>query len=416
MSAHALTTVYLTALVGRTIVQSYFALPPSQNTRHRQPARNRHVKTFVALAGASFSFATFHAYTFSSLSYRIWAAERGVEGSPQITRWLNDTPIYRDALEIVAEKACHFWWSQQLNLSAQSWGILVAIEGQRRNIPHRWAFLMLAQLVSLSFAQNLWYVAMLLSPVPLPDNVGDLTGTYVPATISKFSQLKKKIMLSKPAEWKPHPLLYIFPLLWSLCTTFLIPIASNTPSFMTITLLSKSLTFTPILLPYIVPVSWGKVHAHPHESFGLYTSLFKSISVASGLLHGKESLRALLYNTPDSYYHRHILLYPFKTEYCSLFKRSTTAVGRVFGAVGDHPAVAAVRWDVLISSLSLGVWSAVQGLQVHKILANNIPFYQHAEKVVGNIGEEIKSEVKDIGSSALRVYVQHRKFGSCHIY
>jgi len=79
VATHILTTVCLTVLVTRTIARSYIALPPSQDTRLREPSRNRHVKTFIALAGISFLSATYHAYTFSSLSYRVWAAERGVK-------------------------------------------------------------------------------------------------------------------------------------------------------------------------------------------------------------------------------------------------------------------------------------------------------------------------------------------------
>lgn len=51
----------------------------------------------------------------------------------------------------------------------------LAVEGQRRKIPNLWAFLALAQLVSLSYAQNLFFVAVLLTPVPLPVNVQDTT-------------------------------------------------------------------------------------------------------------------------------------------------------------------------------------------------------------------------------------------------
>jgi hypothetical protein len=63
-----------------------------------------------------------------------------------------------------------------------SWGMLLAIEGRRRKIPHLWAFMMLAHVVSLSFAQNLFYIAMLLTPVPLPDNIKDLTRSSIAAT------------------------------------------------------------------------------------------------------------------------------------------------------------------------------------------------------------------------------------------
>ena len=110
-------------------------------------------------------------------------ALRGGEhpGRLQIVRWLNDTPLYRDALEIIAEKARYFWWGQQVNLSLVSWSTYLAIEGQRRKIPNLWAFLALAQILNLSYAQNLFFVTILHTPVPLPENVRDLTRSSVPS-------------------------------------------------------------------------------------------------------------------------------------------------------------------------------------------------------------------------------------------
>ncbi len=95
---------------------------------------------------------------------------------------MNDTPFYRDALEIVAEKARHFWWGQQVNLGLVSWSVYLAIEGQRRNISNLWAFLALSQLANLSFAQNLFFAAVLLTPVPLPENVRELTRASIPTS------------------------------------------------------------------------------------------------------------------------------------------------------------------------------------------------------------------------------------------
>jgi hypothetical protein len=182
----------LTVLAIRAIFRSYLVLPPSQGTRHRLPSRKTHVQIFSALATVSFITAIYWAYSFSNLSYRVWATERGIElpnslfgetgafrggehpGRFRLAGWLNDTPIYQDALEVVAEKARRFWWGQQIDLATTSWGMLLAIEGRRRRIPHLWAFMTLAQTVNLSFAQNLFYVAILLTPVPLPGNVSEL--------------------------------------------------------------------------------------------------------------------------------------------------------------------------------------------------------------------------------------------------
>jgi hypothetical protein len=85
-----------------------------------------------------------------------------------LRHWLSDTPVYLDALEIVAEKSRRFWWGQQLDLATASWTALLAIEGRRRRIPHLWAYSLLPHLVSLSFAQNLFYVALLQAPSPIP--------------------------------------------------------------------------------------------------------------------------------------------------------------------------------------------------------------------------------------------------------
>lgn len=90
------------------------------------------------------------------------------EAPLQLKQWLRETPIYLDALEIVAEKTRRWWWGQQLDLATTAWTALLAIEGRRRRIPHLWAYALLPHLISLSFAQNLFYVALLQTPSPIP--------------------------------------------------------------------------------------------------------------------------------------------------------------------------------------------------------------------------------------------------------
>jgi hypothetical protein len=104
-------------------------------------------------------------------------ALRGGEhpGRLHLLWWLSDTPFYLDGLQILTEKARYFWWGQQVTVGTISWSVFIAIEGQRRKISNLWAFMALAQLVNLSYAQNLFFVTLLLTPVPLPENVKDLT-------------------------------------------------------------------------------------------------------------------------------------------------------------------------------------------------------------------------------------------------
>lgn len=67
-----------------------------------------------------------------------------------------------------------------------SFSTYVAIEGRRRNISNLWAFILLGQLVNVSFAQNLWFVAILLTPLPLPENVDVLMDTRAFDSVHKL--------------------------------------------------------------------------------------------------------------------------------------------------------------------------------------------------------------------------------------
>jgi len=169
-------------------------------------------------------------------------------------------------------------------------------------------------------------------------------------------------------------------------TIFLLPFASNTPSFFTITTISKTLPFLPLILPYLVPQSWGTI-AHAHEAYSANISHFRAISTLSLLLHLKITVLALFYNTPNETYHNRTLLHPFNTTHRSAFNRGSTAVSRLFGAVGEHPAVGAVGWDVLLSGLSLGIWTGIRGLDAKTLLGVSIPFYPRPEAMAEPIDE-----------------------------
>jgi hypothetical protein len=79
LGSHISLAVVLTALIGRTTFRSYLALPPPKAIRDHECARRSHVKLFSVLAVISLLFANYWGYTFISLSYRVWAAERGIK-------------------------------------------------------------------------------------------------------------------------------------------------------------------------------------------------------------------------------------------------------------------------------------------------------------------------------------------------
>lgn len=416
--SHLTLAVALTALVGRGLHRSYLSLSPAQSIRARLANRERLVPVFSALAALSLVLATRSTAQYASLSYSRWADERGIglEGwfpyltGGNLTRWLYDVPVYKDTLEIVAEKARRFWWGQQADLGMVSWSLLLSIEGNRRRIPvhHLGAYLTLAQLVNLSYAQNLFYIALLLTPAHLADGWGEGgQGNSV------LTRARRRLFPSKPANWCPHPGLFLTILLVNLGSVSLLPYvaAASSPSssattngtisLAVTTLVTRALCFALVAIPAVVPESWGTVHDHPHDAYGPYSQIFRTASLAGLVLHGKASLTALAYNTPGSHRHRHLRIQgvvPSSLEWDDAkrteWERTATAVAKILGSTGDHPAVAAVGNDVLLSAFSLGIWAAARALESHHILRSCWPFYApgFASK---SIAEDISSLAED---------------------
>ena len=165
----------------------------------------------------------------------------------------------------------------------------------------------------------------------------------------------------------------LVPLELSYLATLWLPNTVGTPLFPTAVLLSKLLTLAPLILPAIVPASWGTVHAEPHDAYPDIAKVFNVISVASALFHAKSTVTSLLYNLPDSYQHRHSIKIPFDTERRSKWERTATAVEKVLGSMADHPVVAAAAKDVLLCAWGLGLWAAVRGTDVGNMLRAAVP-------------------------------------------
>lgn len=286
-------------------------------------------------------------------------------------QWLSDTAVYRDTLELVAERSRRFWWSQQVDLATSAWGILVAVEGRRRGIRNLPAFLTLAHLVNLAYAQNLFYLALLVTPSPLPTNHEDLVLPSNP--LPGWSRVRSRLFVSKPNSWHPRPFIFYCSIALSFGSVFFLPYAAETSSFGSVAFLARASTFIPVLAPYLVPTSWGRVYTTPHDAFKSLNGMFQALSVLSIALHGKASSVALADNAPDSHYHRHSAFLPWDVEERGKWERGTTAVGKILGSLNDHPAVQAVGFDALLSTFSLGIWAAIRAVDVSNILGSALP-------------------------------------------
>ncbi|KAK0711243.1 hypothetical protein B0H67DRAFT_584735 [Lasiosphaeris hirsuta] len=378
---HVTTVAGLLYIIGLGLCRSQVGLGPAQDTRHRTSQRLKLATAFGSLAALGFSLAVTSGLGYLTLSYKVWAFERGIEvpdsvfksslwssapvngSNLYLAQWLSDTPIYFDAFEILTEKARRLWWGQQLDLAIVSWTTLLAIEGRRRKIPFLWAYALEAHLVSLSFAQNLFYVSLLLTPSPIP-----LQDT-------RLAKFLNKVFPAKPQNWAPNLSVFLVPLALSYAAIFSLPSVSGTTWFPTVITMAKLLSFAPLFLPAIIPESWGTTHSHIHDAYRDISKVFQVMSVVSALLHAKASVNGLLYNLPDAYKHRHSIKIPFDTEKRSAWDRSATAFEKVLGAVMDHPVVAAAGKDVLLSALSLGLWAAVRAMDAGDIAKSAVPSY-----------------------------------------
>ncbi|KAF3770516.1 hypothetical protein M406DRAFT_344220 [Cryphonectria parasitica EP155] len=402
VALHVLSAIYFTQNVGASLYRSFKSLSPSQDVRLRLDRRKKLVPIFAGLALLSLGTACYAALAYASLSFRVWAAERGVVEKPQSVRWLADTPIYQDAFEIVAEKARRFWWGQQLDLSIVPWSVLVATEGTRRGISNLFAFQCLAHLVSLSFAQNLFFVALLLTPTPLPE------GIQAP---SRFARVRNAIFTPKPRDWVLSPRLLLLTVLASYGTILRLPYAAGTASFSRVLGASRAFTFAPLVLRSVAPISWGSVQSGRRANAAAFVNLFRFMAVTSVVLHGMATLRGLRYNLPQAHYHRHSRFLPWDIEERSRWERTTTAIGKLLGSTRDHPVVAAVGYDVLISGLSVGLWAAVRSLGAGDILTLAVPLYHNKhESVEGGPGsseqlahdEQNHDDTDDTASASVR--------------
>lgn len=199
----------------------------------------------------------------------------------------------------------------------------------------------------------------------------------------------------KPRNWFLGPGFLLVSAIVSYGAIFLLPYAAETPSFSLVLRTSRGLTFAPLILHTMAPTSWGSVRrSHPKASPAI-ADLFRFMAVMTFLLHGAATFTGLRYNVPHAHYHRHSRLLPWDIEERSRWERTTTAVGKLLGATRDHPVVAALGYDVMLSALSVGLWAAVRSLGAGDILTSVVPLHKKfgdAANLSDQAGKDTDSE------------------------
>ncbi len=203
----------------------------------------------------------------------------------------------------------------------------------------------------------------------------------------------------KPSNWCPSPLLFLGLLALSYSSVLLMPYAAGTTWFSTVAIWFRLSTYAFLVMPALIPLSWGTVHAHPHDAYGAFNTLFRVASAVSTALHWKATLLGLVINTPSPSCHRHSFKRSCETAERSAWERTATPIDKILGSTADHPAVAAVGHDMLLSAFSLGLWAAVRALDSNDILLSAIPFYRSTAKSAAD-GVAVMASVEARGANS----------------
>lgn len=203
--------------------------------------------------------------------------------------------------------------------------------------------MLLGQIVAVSFATNLFFLAMLVSPV-IPaststsecgfgDTKDDLKDEEVPKAI-----LRQDCDMKKPSKEATLEKQYGDDLTCFLCLQFLIlpglgssavlPTLLHTPSFMPVLLIPHLLLFVMPLLAYLAPrITFCK-------------------GVIDSIGRGKEKLYSTIMVAS-------IVLFGWST-YAAVGEHGWNGIR---SALYSHPAVSSVGWDVIGCWVSWGAWS-----------------------------------------------------------
>ncbi|KAI8375866.1 hypothetical protein BD560DRAFT_392137 [Blakeslea trispora] len=193
-------------------------------------------RVFFLLAMVSLGSTWTYMFQFFFYSYRQWQKTTTLALSlNSISHWLHQTSLFDSAWRQVSVGAWPWLWSHQLcSLTVSVWTPILAIEGYQRQIPFMWAYMLLGQVVAISFASCLAFAVFLAYPVVVthvPNNliqrlavcsagglatvvlspfVAEGTG-FMPNLLVMHALLILPLFQTKPAKNNPAPvMIYVF--------------------------------------------------------------------------------------------------------------------------------------------------------------------------------------------------------------
>ncbi|CAK4012720.1 Hypothetical predicted protein [Lecanosticta acicola] len=158
--------LYIVAALAFTsiVIDTIVRLPAPSHAAFRK----RHVAAFTILASVSFATLSFNMLHILVQSYRTWAAPRATAplSIRTVREWSVTSTMFRDFGEAITEDETRYLWTQSALLVTLASCLYMGSQGLRKRIPRLWAFFALSQILPISFAQNLFYLALLRSGPP----------------------------------------------------------------------------------------------------------------------------------------------------------------------------------------------------------------------------------------------------------
>ncbi|PPJ59857.1 hypothetical protein CBER1_04935 [Cercospora berteroae] len=181
------------------VLESIVRLPTPLEKRKR-------VLVFSSLAFFSFAALSFNMLHVLVYSFQLWTEDHPLPngmnvGSALTTiwKWSITSTLFKDFGVAIVEDLRRFFWTQAALWATMSVCLYMGAKGVHRRVPRLWAYFALSQILPISFAQNLFYVALL--KLPRGDSN---TGVTLPRNITAG------VVLSYGASL----LLAAFPLMW----------------------------------------------------------------------------------------------------------------------------------------------------------------------------------------------------------
>lgn len=148
-----------------TTVWALFSLYMSNASRKKNTGL---ILLFSALATLSFATISNNMLEVLIQSFKQWSAGRDpaeLQDLPlALWNWSITSSLFQDFGEAIVADSGRFLWAQSALLATLSVFFFMGTEGRHRGVPYLWSFFCLSQILPTSFAQNLFYIALLLAP------------------------------------------------------------------------------------------------------------------------------------------------------------------------------------------------------------------------------------------------------------